>query len=65
MPEVQNGLDFARPPDFRLLMGGEDNAAQPHYPPLPHNQKERTPSEVEVRLNKIWLLAELRIHINH
>ncbi|OYX15606.1 MAG: hypothetical protein B7Z16_13165 [Algoriphagus sp. 32-45-6] len=63
MPVVQNGLDFARPPDFRFLLGGEENAALPHFPPLPNNRKERTPSEVEVRPKKIWLLVELRIYI--
>ena len=26
----------ARPPDTAFMMGGEENAAQPHFPPLPN-----------------------------
>jgi|GEM_PF-4843010 hypothetical protein len=36
MPVDQNGLDFARPPDSGLIMVGEENAAVPHFPPLPN-----------------------------
>ncbi|GMQ34371.1 hypothetical protein Ataiwa_26430 [Algoriphagus taiwanensis] len=27
--------DRARPPDLGLILGVEENAAQPHFPPLP------------------------------
>jgi hypothetical protein len=44
MPEDQNGLDFARPPDSVLMIGAEENAAAPHFPPLP-NLKDPTVTE--------------------
>jgi len=34
MPVDRNGLGFARPPDSWFILGVEENAAQPHFPPL-------------------------------
>jgi len=30
------GLDLARPPNSWFILGGEENAAAPHFPPLPN-----------------------------
>lgn len=38
MPVDKNGLDFARPPGSQVMMGGEENAAQPYFPPLPNKK---------------------------
>ncbi len=63
MPVDLNGLDFARPPDSGLMMVGEENAAAPHFPPLPNLIHQRSPSEVEVDIYKIWILTRKRIYI--
>ncbi len=56
--------------EFGFNIGGEENAAAPHFPPL-HTKVHLTVTErrlvswsnqVEVNFNKIWLLAIKRIH---
>jgi hypothetical protein len=51
MPVDKNGLDFARPPDSQVMMGGEENAAQPHFPPLP-NKKTKVTEQLALRGGK-------------
>jgi hypothetical protein len=64
-PVDQNGLDFSRPPDSAEMTGVEENAAAPHFPPLPKQKIKRSPSEVEVNIIKVWLLVRKRIFIEN
>ncbi len=31
--------------EFPVIFGGEENAAQPHFPPLPNSTQLRSPSD--------------------
>ena len=64
MPVDQNGLDFARPPGLDLFIGAGQNAAAPNFAPLPYLEHSRSPSEVEVNNNKIWLLVRKQIYVS-
>jgi hypothetical protein len=69
LPVRKNGLDTLISSLTELgchvygFKAGEENAAEPNFPPLLKKQIGRIPSEVEVDLKKIWLLAGFCISI--
>jgi len=50
MPVEQNSLDFPPRPDcsaseFGFIIGGEENAAPPHFPPLHFEEHDISPEK--------------------